>query len=371
MKDSAMILGGQTARILVINPFGIGDVLFTTPVIKAIKESYPDSFIGFWCNERVADLIRTNPRINMIFPLSRGDIKKKSFWKGLIGSLKLYSALKKGKFNIALDYSLDHRYAGIAKLAGIKVRIGFNYKNRGRLLTHKLELSGYSDRHVVEYYLELLKFLKLEPKQPCLELFVSEDCRARVRSIFAESGILPQDTVIGIAPGGGASWGKDAGRKHWPAVNFAQLINEIVGIRNVKVLLLGDDSEKTIAETIKGHLHHQVVDLTGKLKLEDLTGVIQSLDLLIANDGGPLHMAVALGRKTLSFFGPVDYKVYGPYPFDASRHTVLKKQLECMPCYRNFRLSDCDRNRECLEGIRVEEAFEAAETLLKDKIKGL
>jgi ADP-heptose:LPS heptosyltransferase len=72
-----------------------------------------------------------------------------------------------------------------------------------------------------------------------------------------------------------------------------------------------------------------------------------------------------LGKKTVSFFGPVDPKVYGPYPADAKRHIVLRKELECSPCYSGFRLSGCLKNRECLEKIDIQEAVSAVASLLK------
>ena len=77
--------GPKYKKFLFINPFGIGDVLFTTPVIRAIKDKFPDSFIGYWSNLRVKPLLESNPRINKVFALSRGDIKKlyrESFFKG-------------------------------------------------------------------------------------------------------------------------------------------------------------------------------------------------------------------------------------------------------------------------------------------------
>jgi ADP-heptose:LPS heptosyltransferase len=79
-------------KFLIINPFGIGDVLFTTPVIRAIKDRHPDSFIGYWSNERVGELLIGNPKIDRVFALSRGDIKrvyKNSPLKRLTALLKL------------------------------------------------------------------------------------------------------------------------------------------------------------------------------------------------------------------------------------------------------------------------------------------
>ena len=203
-------------RILIINPFGIGDTLFTMPVIGAIKKRYPDSFIGYWSNERVGELLISTPKIDRVFTLSRGDIKriyKNSPIKRLTALFKLIDEIRKERFDVAFDFSLDSRYGLWSKLAGIKKRIGLDYKNRGRFLTDKVKLKEYSGKHVVEHNLDLLNFMDPNCRAPlrvpyCLE--VSEENRIKAKKILAEHGIMPSDLIIGIAPGGGASWGKDA-----------------------------------------------------------------------------------------------------------------------------------------------------------------
>lgn len=371
MKDLTMTTGGPVRKFLLINPFGIGDVLFTTPVVKAIKENYPESFLGYWCNVRVAEILKNNPRIDKIFPLSRGDIKKisdESFFRGFVSGFKLYLGLRREKFDIALDYSLDQRYGLVSKIAGINKRIGYNYKNRGRFLTDRLELSGYTQKHVVDYYLDLLKIFQIKPVHPALELFVSDNNKRQARHLLKSEGIEDSDLLVGICSGGGASWGKDSQRKHWPAVNFAQLADKLISAYGAKVILLGDESERPVALAIKGYMNHPVIDLTGRTSLENLAALISQLHLLLTNDAGPLHMAVALDRKTVSFFGPVDARVYGPYAQDKTRHIVLQSHdLDCRPCYQNFRLAECSHNRECLEKITIQEAFRAASNLLSDK----
>lgn len=357
-------------RFLVINPFGIGDVLFTTVVIKAIKDNLPNATIGYWCNERVRNIVENNKNIDKIFALSRGDIKKiysRSKLKGIYKSLNLLRSIKKENFDVVFDFSLDHRYGLLAKILGIKKRIGFNYKNRGRFLTHKIDIDGYSTKHVVEYYLDLLKFIHIEPKIYTLDLSVSEDSKIKIKNRLNKFGINDNDLVIGIVPGAGASWGKDALVKHWPAVNFAHLSDKIINDYRAKIIILGDSSERPVADIIIKTVHRQVVDLVGKTTLEELIAVIDNVEILITNDGGPLHIGVALGKKTVSFFGPVDPKVYGPYPASESRHIILRKSLECSPCYLRFRLSDCRRNRECLEKIEVQEAMYAVSSLLSKK----
>jgi lipopolysaccharide heptosyltransferase II len=353
-------------KILIINPFGIGDVLFTTPVIRALKEGYPDSFIGYWSNARVKPILESNPQINKVFALSRGDLKKiyqESFFRGLWSALKFIRELKKEHFQICLDFSLDHRYSLLAKIIGIKKRVGFNYQGRGRFLTSGVDVVGYHDKHVVEYYLKLLKFLNVpvNDKSLFLNVFASDDLKAK--NIFASAGIEETDYVIGIFPGAGGSWGRDAALKHWPALKFAQVANKLMDKPGVKVVILGDESERKIAEVILHAMANKPIDLVGKTGLDILPAVIKNCNLLITNDGGPMHMAAALGIKSVSVFGPVSELVYGPYPA-SSEHIVLKTDIECRPCYKNFRLSICDRDKECLKQVSVEAVFDAAVKLL-------
>ncbi|MDP2927658.1 MAG: lipopolysaccharide heptosyltransferase II [Candidatus Omnitrophota bacterium] len=353
-------------KILIINPFGIGDVLFTTPVIKALKRQHPDSFIGYWSNLRVKPILENNPQINKVFALSRGDLKKiyqESFFKGLWSAIRLIWEIKKEHFDICLDFSLDHRYSLLAKIIGIRKRIGFNYKGRGRFLTERVDLDGYHDKHVVEYYLELLKFLNIPVNDKNLFLTVLLNDELKAKNILASVGIEETDCVISIFPGAGGSWGKDAAIKHWPALKFAQVANKLIDKCGAKVVILGDESERKIAEVIVHAMVNKPIDLVGKTSLEILPAVIKNCNLLITNDGGPMHMAAALGVKTVSIFGPVSELVYGPYP-ENRNHVVLKWDMDCRPCYKNFRMPACEKDRECLRQVSVDAVFDAAARLL-------
>ena len=189
----------KNLRFLIINPFGIGDVLFTTPLIKALKQYYPASFIGYWSNFRVKPILKSNHQVNRVFSGTRGDFKKicqESFFKGLWQAHKLFWDIRKERFDICLDFSLDHRYSLFTKLIGIKKRIGFNYKGRGRFLTHRLDLDGYGDKHMVEYYLELLSFLGIPASSKNLYLGVSSTGESKARNILSAYGIEENDLVI-------------------------------------------------------------------------------------------------------------------------------------------------------------------------------
>ena len=110
-------------------------------------------------------------------------------------------------------------------------------------------------------------------------------------------------------------------------------------------------------------MRNKPVDLVGKVGLDVFAGLIKNFHLFLTNDGGPMHMAVALGVKTVSVFGPVSEVVYGPYPSNRN-HVVLKWDLDCRPCYKNFRMPVCDKDKECLRQVSVEAVFDAAARLL-------
>lgn len=353
-------------KFLIINPFGIGDVLFTTPLIRAIKEADPQNKVSYWCNERARGILENNPHIDRIFALNRGDLKKiyqRSFLEGTRRLISLARQIKKERFDTVFDFSLDDRYALACKGMGIKKRIGFNYKKRGRFLTDKIDMDGYNDKPMVEYYADLLRLAGMVPKTSRLELYGCEEFKAKANMLLARAGINDSDVLVGIAPGAGASWGENASLKHWPALRFAQLSDRIIENLGAKIVILGDSAEKNIAEIMMAGMKHKGVNLTGKTSLGELIGVMSRLRLLVTNDGGLLHMAAALGVETVSIFGPVSEVVYGPYPAGES-HRVIKKDVPCRPCYKNFRLPLCERDRECLKSITVDEVFNAVRRLL-------
>jgi ADP-heptose:LPS heptosyltransferase len=108
------------------------------------------------------------------------------------------------------------------------------------------------------------------------------------------------------------------------------------------------------------------IDLSGQTTLGQFIGLLSRLDLAICNDGGPLHLAVACGIKTVSIFGPVDPLVYGPYPNEPARHRVIRTEhLPCRPCYHRFKLPPCPYHRACLTTIDAADVIEACAALIE------
>ena len=246
-------------------------------------------------------------------------------------------------------------------LLGIKARIGFNYKNRSPFLNTKIEINGFEGRHVIEHYLSLLDMLGLKVFDQELEVFPTEEDQNWAKDILVQNSIQSDELLVGFIPGGGASWGPDARYRRWAPEKHAKLADKIIEKYSVKVILLGDSYEQDIGQRVIEGMKKPVLSLIGKTTVGQYLALLSQCHLVIMNDGGPLHMAVAAGTKTVSLIGPVDEHVYGPYPVNG--HQVVTASIACRPCYRQFRRADCE-HIGCLAQIKVDDVFEKAENLL-------
>src|SRR3989338_1123522 len=110
-------------NILIVNPYGIGDVLFTTPVIHTLKEEFPNDRIGYMCNKRTAPLLKSNPFIDKIFIYERDDFKQlmARSWFSWFGEFSSFIAgIRRLRYEAALDLSLAANFGFFLMLAGIR-----------------------------------------------------------------------------------------------------------------------------------------------------------------------------------------------------------------------------------------------------------
>lgn len=345
-------------RILVVNHFGIGDVLFTFPLLRAIKENLPQAYIGYLCNRRTEKIVKNNPDIDQVFVFEKDEYR--AMWK--VSKLlcaknifKLVRSIRKSRFDTAIDLSLSRQFGFGIFLSGAKNRIGFDYKGRGMFLTHKIKIEGYQSFHMVEHYARLLDFLGIKTENLQLKFHIASEDRRWADEFLKSNQVKEGEFLVGIVPGGGASWGRDAAQKRWSTEKFASLADSIVKKHNAKILLLGDKSEQSLCESVKNAMSAKPILGCGRTDLGQFAALLEKCGLVVCNDGGPLHIAVGVGTRTISFFGPVDEKIYGPYPL-SENHVVLSRKIPCRPCYKNFKYQKCN-TVECLKSITQDEAL--------------
>lgn len=350
-------------KILVINPFGIGDVLFTTPFLNNLRHHLPGCHIGYVGNRRTAPLLEAHKDVDAVYVYERDEFdslyktSKQRFYREVYGFI---NEIKQQRYDVVFDFSLNPMINALTFLGRIPHRVGFNYRNRGRFLTEKIPFRAFEGRHVVEFYLGLLEAVGLPPHSRALSVNVPPADQQWADDFFKETkaGRLK----VGVLPGAGASWGANARFRRWDIAKYSVLVDKIVAKHDAQIILMGDSSEKDLCSGIAGNNPGNITQAFGRTSLTQLAALIARCDVVVLNDGGPLHIAVAVGTRTVSIFGPVDQQVYGPWG-DPARHVVVCADIICRPCYRNFRMSRCD-HISCLERIQVNDVLLKLEQFL-------
>lgn len=347
----------KNKRVLIIHPFGIGDALCMTPLIRALKKH--GFQIDLLLGSRTRELFETNPNVHRIYewdksPLPSFEGKMKRF----AAEVRLCYRLFRNRYQVVLDCSPTGQYLWLSALIFcIPVRVGFNFKNRGFLRTHTVPLAdGFSNKPMVEYYLDLIRKIGIDPddsdRHP--EIFLSEADNYEAQSYLDQHKISSSYMVA--VPGGGESWGKDAWLKRWPVEYFASLIEVFFQKKLINdVIILGGRGDSEVCEKLNRKLQgHSVINFCAKTSLRAAAFFLKRASFALANDGGLVHLAHAVKCPIVAFYGPVDPLVYGPYPKDSKAITLTSEGPACRPCYQQFRYQNLCRGLECLYDLKPE-----------------
>jgi lipopolysaccharide heptosyltransferase II len=351
-------------KILVVNPYGIGDCLFTTPVIRNLRLEFPQASIGYLANARTAAFLKGQPGIDRIFIYDRDEFvaagQRNPF--AFAGKwLALFNDIRKEAFDVVLDYSLNSTFGFLSVACGIPKRIGFDHRGRGRYLNYKVPLTGFEEKHVVDYFLEFLKFINVPVKDCHLSLEVPAADIQWARDWIRERDIDSRKPLVAVFPGGGASWGHAAHYRLWGAEKYAQLTDKIIENYDAAVILMGDSKDSVLCREVCSRAAFPLYNAVGQTSLLGLAALFKQCRGAVINDAGAVHVAVASGIKTLSIYGPVDPDVYGPYP--PAEHIKAQKALPCQPCYRRFRMPMCS-HISCLRELTVNEVYREVQKIL-------
>jgi len=336
-------------RILVVEVNWLGDSILTTPAFKALKENFPSSYLGVMVVERVADVFLTNPYIDEVIVF---DEKKNH--KSFLSKIKFISFLRKKQFDTVFLIHRSFTRALICFLAGIRNRVGFRRFKSTFVVNRKIS-PPKKTIHRQDQYLCLFERQGVEIKDKKPIVFVSNDSR---NAIFLKIKDLKNSYshVVGINPS--ANWKL----KRWPKENFSFLSDRLVRELNCAVVFIGARKEKQIVDEVMRHMAQRAYNFCGMTNLSELAALVENFDIFVSNDSGPAHLAAALGINTLVLFGPTSPDITSPKGLAVK---VISKDLDCeIPCYN----LQC-KNNKCMKAIEVDEAFQAAEKILKDATK--
>ncbi|KPK98391.1 MAG: hypothetical protein AMJ95_04415 [Omnitrophica WOR_2 bacterium SM23_72] len=340
-------------RILIVRTDRIGDVVLSTPVIRALREAYPASFIAMMVSPYTKDMVEGNPYLDETILYDK-DARHKSWWS----SMQFAATLKKKKFDLALVLHPTNRVHLITFFAGIPRRIGFNRKF-GFLLTDRIpHEKQFGEKHESEYNLDFVRFIGIEPRSKSLFVPISKDCKQWADELLSQAGIKKTDRLLVIHPGASCP------SKIWPNDRFAEVADRLIEKYGFKVFIVAGQKDKVLSQQVVNRMHHAAVNLAGEISLSQLTSLLRRSHLFISNDSGPVHIASALDLPLISILARnepgLSPRRWGPL---GERSRTLHKEVGCIKCLAH----NCKKEFACLKAISVEDVLEAADFLLKGK----
>ena len=328
-------------KILIVEVNWLGDVLFSTPAIKALRKKFPDSFIACLVVPRAVEILQGSPYINELIVND-----EKGLHSGFRGKLRLAKELRKKKFDLAILFHRSSTRALIAYLAGIPRRLGYATWKRRFLLTEVLPMPEKDSTHRVDYYLDIVTSLGCDSQERLYEFFTTEEDVRFARDFLSAEGVSPGDFVVCLNPGG--NWHL----KRWPKENFSVLADKLISGYQAKVVFCGSQNDRELIAEIVSRMSHKPIIAAGRTNLKQLAGIFQRADLVISADSGPLHIAASVGADIIGLFGPTSIRVTGP--LGRGKIKIMQKDSDCtIPCYDK----DCNNNL-CMQKITPEDVLE-------------
>ena len=359
----------EVRRILVIRLDLLGDMVNSMTAVAAMHDRFPDARISMLTLPHTAVIPRQFPYVYEVLTLDTNLIRSP---RNLL-RINTYAqfihmgiTLRRRRFDLCL--SLFGLMASIwAFISGARQRIGYARESYPYMFTDPLPGRRFDRRqHEVRWDLDLAAAAGADARWRTPTLRVLPDATGPMATRLAALGMGPGDRLVGIH--GGAVNGS---AKRWPAGHWAALADRLITRQGVKVVLTGSASERPIAEAIRSRMRQSPLVLTGGTDIDELLAVLARCDLVISGDSGPLHMAVALGRPTVSIYGPTDPAIYGPTPVPGQQAVVLRRGLACSPCYNLLATAECPHGQpSCMIDVTVGRVYAAAAQLLQAPVAG-
>ncbi|HTR22106.1 MAG TPA: glycosyltransferase family 9 protein [Gemmatimonadales bacterium] len=333
-------------RILLVRFSSIGDILLTTPLIRALRRRHPDAELIFVTKRAMVPLVGDNPHLTRVEALEPGESIRRLArrLRGLqaTDALDLHGSLR----SRVLRVLLPGRWHGYRKRKFA----------RGLLIATKINLH----RHVVpvpERYFEAAAALDVQPDSGGPEFFVGPGARVRVTEWLAAharpSAGQSEAPLAVLAPGAAHA------TKRWPLEQWGELA-ERLGAAGYRLVVAGGAEDRALAAA--PGLADRADNSAGEFSLQETGALLARARICIAGDTGVMHMATAVGTPVVALFGPT-VEAFGFFPYHA-RATVLQRDLDCRPC-SSMGSERCPLgHHRCLAAISAAEVVTAVDRLV-------
>lgn len=353
-------------NILLIRLRLIGDVVFTTPAIAALRRLYPTATITYLVERAAEPVVRHNPHLNRILVAERP-----RGWRRIAYDAGLAWQLRRARFDLVIDFHGGPRSALLSAATGAPRRIGYALPGRRWAYTEAIPWTRQlvPPRHSVENQWDLLRPLGLAaPRRDDAPVEMADDAAA----VAAVERRLSAANVPSAAPLVVMHVSAGNPFRRWPAEHFARVAAGLARAESARrIIITSGPSEREAADAVAAAAQRRAGEAAasilrcGEFDLSELRALIGRAALYIGGDSGPLHVAATTGVPIVALFGPTLPERSMPWRGDAQRAVAVDAgTLPCRPCHQRR----CEPGDfRCLTHVDPARVLEAAERLLQQE----
>jgi lipopolysaccharide heptosyltransferase III len=354
--DWSMTADFDPANILLVQFGDIGDVVLTTPTIRAVKEVYPDARVSILVLKSFGSLLNADPNLFEVIEATR---VRGSLFRLVRETLTFARLLRRKRYTLVIDLRTSDRGAIVSYLTGAPVRIAYR---AGVRLWHKFAFTrilrslipaGLPVHPGADQSLRVVRELGIDTTDPIPRLFVAPDDRLHAELLLTESGITPGTRIATANPY--SRWKY----KEWSNAKWGEVIDLLWESFRVPTLLIGTKEEAAACQEIVTGREDRAFNLAGRTTLGELTAVISMSSLHLGVDSAAPHIAAAVNTPTVTIHGPSDWRAWR---IVNEMHKVVSPVMDCLPCNN----TGCDNGgiSRCLDELEVKAVADAAIELL-------
>lgn len=341
-----------TARILLVRTDRLGDLILSTPAIRAVRAAFPNGYVALLVSPATRALVDGHPAVDEVFVLD-----KDGAHRGWAGTRRLAADLSTRRFDAALLLHTTTRVVLLTWLAGIRCRVGYA-RRLGWLLTQaRPDEKRLGERHELDYTLDLLRTIGIPAEDRRLEIAWSPESQGAVERWLAGQDIAPEDRLVVLHPGASCP------SKRWPAARFAEVADRL-GTEGIKVAVAVGPGEQLAGAEVRRRANVPVAMPDRPWSLTELSWLLRRAACVISNDSGPVHLAGAAGVPVVAIFGRwgggLSPTRWGP---TGARSAIVHHDVGCRPCLAHR----CQIGYLCLQAAPVDEVVAAAWSLMREQ----
>ena len=319
--------------ILIIRCGALGDLVYATSVIDALKKEYgQDTQIDFVCTPGSGTLFKNDPRVRHVFPLKHKKIP--IFLSSQKKAVIKHS--KKTPYDILINFESGKQFKSFVNAINATKKVGefFVTIHPKKDIVHAVELTKYIFKEIVS---------KENYENSFPKIIGTSFHEARKKYNL-------EDKYIIISPSNSHQKKNRLNYRAWENDSWIKLIEELS--KKIQVVIVGNKNEDSFFEKLKPY-PKGVIDLVAKTSLSDLIGVIEGATALIATDTGTAHIASAVNTEVFALIGPTPAESTGPYQSPFNKVHIITANLPCSPCYKTPAMKSCTDNL-CMKSITVQ-----------------